>query len=92
MNRFLPGKRLELQESGERLWFLPAECEVIESMLGLRGRTVRARLSTPIPLRNSEIAEVILVVEDDMVCEVYMGLSDSMTLDPILQLGKAKVA
>jgi|GEM_PF-3620055 len=93
MNHFVPGNRLKLQETnGERLWFLPAECEVIESITGLRGRLVRARLSAPIPLRNSTIAEIILVIDECGACEIYMGFTPALIIDPILKLGRARVA
>ncbi|MFM9874424.1 MAG: hypothetical protein ACKVQS_13290 [Fimbriimonadaceae bacterium] len=92
MDRFLPGTRIELQASqGAGLWFLPAECEVIESLRDLHGRVVRAKLSIPIPLRNTDIEEVVLLVGETGSCDVYMGLSGSLSLDPILQIGQARV-
>jgi hypothetical protein len=92
MKHFLPGARIELTETvGKRLWFLPTECEVIESREGLQGNVVRARLSTPVPLRNAEIAEVIMYVERCGSCEVFM-VSDSLTINPLLQLGNARIA
>lgn len=93
MERIMPGSRLVLHSfEDEALWFLPAECKVIESARGLRGCVVRATLLAPIPLRNSDICELVLLVEEAGVCDVYMGLSHSMELDPILQIGRVRVA
>ena len=45
-----------------------------------------------IPLRNTEISQIVLLVDSNFECDVYLGLSESLNMDPILHLGKARVA
>lgn len=93
MQRLIPGAKINVRAiDAERIWFLPTECDVVESIANLRGRAVRCQLRESIPLRNMEISQIVLLVDSNLECDVYMGLSGSLTMDPILFLGRAKVA
>lgn len=93
MQRLIPGAKIQiLSTESDWLWFLPAQCDIVETIGSLRGRVLRCRLNKAIPLRNTEISQIVLLVDSNFECDVYLGLSESLNMDPILHLGKARVA
>lgn len=50
---------------------------------------MQVQLSKSVPLRNSVISELVLLVEREGYCRIYLNLTESSDLDPMLELGEA---
>jgi hypothetical protein len=84
------GERLMLDGGPlSSLWFLPAEAKILSTSRSLRGSIMQVQLSKSVPLRNSVISELVLLVEREGYCRIYLNLTESSDLDPMLELGEA---